>query len=171
MPATRSVWQRALQSTVLILLCLFPLSLSSDLLKMLRFFFFFSWGTLIIFWWHKPLLPYQLKSKTMPYSSIPLLQARAIIYMNFPLKTPVSSRKHHHNSQTSRKYYQVDNLQDIYKLTVIVSFTVAYKKVCKKNVQKEFKTSPSGSKRIWEVTIQVYLKLEVFTGQNEGKRK
>ena len=75
--ATRSVWQRALLSTVLILLCLFPLSFSSDFFKMLPFIFF-SWGMLVIFWWHKPLLPCRLESKTMPHSSIPLSQAGAV---------------------------------------------------------------------------------------------
>lgn len=59
--------------------------------------------------------------------------------MNFPHKTPVSSKKHHHNSQTSRKYYQVDNLQDIYELTVTVSFTAGYEKVCRSMSKKNSK--------------------------------
>lgn len=65
----------------------------------------------------------------------PVVTSRSFIYINFPHKTPESSRKHH-NSQTSRKYYQVDNFQDIYKLTVTVSFTEAYEKVCKNITEK-----------------------------------
>lgn len=39
--ATRSVWQKALPNTVLILLCLFPSSLSSDLFKCFVYLFIF----------------------------------------------------------------------------------------------------------------------------------
>lgn len=66
----------------------------------------------------------------------PVVTSRSFIYINFPHKTPASSRKHHHNSQTSRKYYQVDNFQDIYKLKVTISFTEAYEKVCKSITKK-----------------------------------
>jgi len=74
--------------------------------------------------------------KTNALFKHPTVVSRNYIYMNFPQKIPVSSGKCHHNSQTSRKYYQVDNLQDIYKLTVTVSFTVGYEKECKSMSKK-----------------------------------
>lgn len=139
MSATRSVWQRALPSTVLILLCPFPLFLSSDLFKMLLFIFFIVLGDTGYFLMTQAPVAIPTEVKNNALFKYPVVTSRSYIYMNFPHKTPATSRKHHHNSQTSRKYYQVDNLQDIYKLTVTVSFTVAYEKICKNITKKNSK--------------------------------
>lgn len=68
----------------------------------------------------------------------PIVTSRSYIYMNFSLKIPMSSKIHQHGPQTSRKYYQVDNLQDIFKLSY--SFVMWLMKKCAKLCPKRMQT-------------------------------
>lgn len=140
----RSVWQQAVPSTVLILLCLFPLPLSSDLFKMLpsTFFFFPCFFPLLrdsgYSLMRQAPVAISTEVKNNALFKHPIVTSRSYIYMNFSLKIPMSSKIHQHGPQTSRKYYQVDNLQDIFKLSY--SFVMWLMKKCAKLCPKRMQT-------------------------------
>lgn len=72
----------------------------------------------------------------------------------------MSSKVDQHSSQTSRKYYQVDNLQDIFKLTK------ACRIMSKRNANLLAYVEDI---EFTEFSIQDYIKLEMFTRQNLEK--
>lgn len=74
----------------------------------------------------------------------------------------MSSKIDQHSSQTSRKYYQVDNLQDIFKLTK------ACKIMSKKNANLLAYVEDI---EFTEFSIQHYMKSEMFSKQNLGEKK
>lgn len=74
----------------------------------------------------------------------------------------MSSKIDQHSSQTSRKYYQVDNLQDIFKLTK------ACKIMSKKNANLLAYVEDI---EFTEFSIQHYMKSEMFSNQNLGEKK